>query len=111
MLLLQEFDIEIKDKSGKENLVTDHLSRIVQPEDATPIRDTFPYEHLFAIRMLPWYTNIFNFMVMGKFPPNITMSHRDKIKKDAKRYIWNEPYLWKHCADQVIRRCVEEHEV
>ena len=42
MLLLQEFDIAIKDKSGKENLVADHLSRIMLTEDTTPIHDTFP---------------------------------------------------------------------
>ena len=108
---MQEFDIEIKDKSGKENLVADHLSRIVQPEDAIPIHDTFPDEHLFAIQTPPWYADICNFMVTGKFPPELTRSQRDKIKKEARRYIWDEPYLWKHCADQVIRRCVEEHEV
>ena len=33
MLLLQEFDIEIRDKSGAENVVADHLSRIEGPVD------------------------------------------------------------------------------
>jgi hypothetical protein len=111
MLLIQEFDIEIRDKSGKENLVADHLSRIILPEDSTPIRENFPDESLFATRLVPWYADIVNFMVTKEFPPGITRSQRDKIKKEAKRYVWDEPYLWKYGADQVIRRCVEHHEV
>jgi hypothetical protein len=33
MLLLQEFNVEIKDKNGVENLVADHLSRIERDAD------------------------------------------------------------------------------
>ncbi|XP_058733217.1 uncharacterized protein LOC131604819 [Vicia villosa] len=49
ILLLQEFDLEIKDKKGVENVVADHLSRMegIKPEE-TPINDDFPYERLIA---------------------------------------------------------------
>ena len=48
-LLLQEFDLEIKDKPGSKNMVDDQLSRMenLKPEEI-PINDDFPYEHLVA---------------------------------------------------------------
>ncbi|RDX99452.1 hypothetical protein CR513_17503, partial [Mucuna pruriens] len=46
ILLLQEFDIEIRDKRGGENLVADHLSKIERESDPMPIRDDFPDEQL-----------------------------------------------------------------
>ncbi|CAN6700797.1 unnamed protein product [Malus baccata var. baccata] len=49
MLLLQEFDIEIRDKKGVENVVADHLSRLVH-EEASPISETFPDEQLMSIQ-------------------------------------------------------------
>ncbi|CAN6547364.1 unnamed protein product [Malus baccata var. baccata] len=51
MLLLQEFDIEIRDKKGVENVVADHLSRMVH-EEALPSSETFPDEQLMSIQIV-----------------------------------------------------------
>ncbi|CAN6544182.1 unnamed protein product [Malus baccata var. baccata] len=50
ILLLQEFDIEIRDKKGSENVVADHLSRMVHNEESLPILETFPDEQLLSIK-------------------------------------------------------------
>lgn len=112
VLLLSEFDLEIKDKRGTENRVADHLSRLVHVEDELRLQETFPDEQLFSANVtLPWYVNMVNYMVTNMFPPGLSKAQRDKIKSDAKYYVWDDPYLWKHCADQVIRRCVPENEI
>jgi hypothetical protein len=41
-LLLQEFDITILDKLGKDNVVVDFLSRITSNENEPPVEDCFP---------------------------------------------------------------------
>jgi hypothetical protein len=72
ILLLQEFDIEIQDKKGTENAVTDHLSRLTMDftEDATPISETFPNEQLMHIAhsLAPWFVDIVNYLVTGQMP-------------------------------------------
>ncbi|KAM2638106.1 hypothetical protein EV1_022523 [Malus domestica] len=56
MLLLQEFDIEIKDKKGSDNVVADHLSRLVREEEDLPISETFPDEQLLSVQVsAPWF--------------------------------------------------------
>jgi hypothetical protein len=71
-LLLQEFDIEIRDKKGSQNLVADHLSRITVDftEEAVPIFETFPDEQLMHIAHAhsPWFANIVNYLVTGQMP-------------------------------------------
>lgn len=111
ILLLQEFDLEIKDRKGAENSVADHLSRLVREEDSLPIPELFPDEHLFEMKgMIPWYADIVNYLVTGILPKHLGKSKKDKIRYEAKYYVWDEPYLWKFCSDQVIRRCVSENE-
>ncbi|CAN6707353.1 unnamed protein product [Malus baccata var. baccata] len=111
ILLLQEFDIEIRDKKGSENVVADHLSRMVHNEESLPILETFPDEQLLSIKVsAPWYADIVNFLVSKRIPSEFTRHQRDKLKHDAQFYVWDDPYLWKFCPDQIIRRCVHDSE-
>jgi hypothetical protein len=70
ILLLQEFDITIKDKKGTENIVADHLSRLTinSTSDITQINDYFPDESLLSISTMPWFVNIVNFLATGDLP-------------------------------------------
>ena len=49
ILLLQEFDLEIKDKVEAENVIADHLSRLIVESHDAPIDDTFPDECFMAV--------------------------------------------------------------
>ncbi|KAM1829970.1 hypothetical protein ACFX14_022720 [Malus domestica] len=52
MLLLQEFNIEIRDKKGSENVMADHLSHLVHDEDSLPILETFLGEQLLSLKII-----------------------------------------------------------
>ncbi|GJT32888.1 reverse transcriptase domain-containing protein [Tanacetum coccineum] len=91
VLLLQGFDIEIKDKKGAENLAVDHLSRLENPDLGTfmedEITDEFLDEHLMILKSElnndePWYADYVNYIV-GKIL----------------------------CSDNVMRRCVAGNEI
>ncbi|CAM8908573.1 unnamed protein product [Rhodiola kirilowii] len=112
ILLLQEFDVEIKDKKGIENTEADHLSRIVREEETRAITETFPDEYLFAVKeQAPWYANIVNYVVGGTFISSFTIAQRLRLKHDSRYYIWDDPYLWKIGSDQVVRKCVPDSEI
>ena len=70
VLLLQEFNLQIKDKKGVENVVVDHLSRLTIANNThnPPINDEFPKESLFLVKKAPWYAHIANFLAIGELP-------------------------------------------
>ncbi|KAJ8774906.1 hypothetical protein K2173_019910 [Erythroxylum novogranatense] len=113
VLLLQEFDVEIKDKKGTENAVADHLSRLELEESKppTPIQETFADEQLFRVNeKLPWFADVVNYLATGLIPLDLNLSQKKKFLFDAKSYLWDEPLLFKRGPDQVIRRCIPEDE-
>ena len=61
ILLLQEFNLEIRDKKGTENLVADHLSRLTTSEESTPLKDDFPDEHLFVLKV--WFLGALTLLI------------------------------------------------
>ena len=106
---LQEFDLEIKDKKGTENLAADHLSRLEGPRDEVQINNNFPDEQLLAIKDIqpvPWFADSVNYLVAKVIPPKFSYQQKKRFFAQLKHYYWEEPILYKHCADQVIRRCV-----
>ena len=114
VLLLQEFDVEIKDKKGTENLVVDHLSRLEGASDEVQVNDDFPDEQLLAIEdkmAVPWFADYVNYLVAKVVPPKFNYQQKKRFFAHLKHYYWEEPILNRHCADQVIRRCVLEDKV
>ena len=72
---MQEFDLEIKDKKGIENLVADHFSRLEGPRDEVQINDNFPDEQLFEIegvQPIPWFADYVNYLVAKVIPPEFS---------------------------------------
>ena len=70
VLLLQEFNLQIRDKKGVENVVANHLSRltIIHNTHNTPINAEFPEESLLLVEKAPWYAHIANYLAIGELP-------------------------------------------
>ncbi|XP_072084586.1 uncharacterized protein [Arachis hypogaea] len=113
VLLLQEFDIEVRDRKGSENQVADHLSRVPQEakqDKPHQVNENFPDEHLFQIQQTPWFADIANYKVGRKIPQEFSKQQMKKLLNEARKFLWDEPFLFKRCSDGMIRRCVPESE-
>ena len=112
VLLLQEFDVEIKDKKGSKYFVADHLS-ILELEDneasQVHINDSFSDEQLLVVSHVdwtPWFVDIVNYLAVGNINSDLISQQKKRFFSDLRHYFWEDPIVYRHCADQMIRRCI-----
>ncbi|GKC31218.1 reverse transcriptase domain-containing protein [Tanacetum coccineum] len=109
ILLLQEFDIEIKDRKGTGNVVADHLSRIENDDssDDSEVDDNFPGETLMEINTKnePWFADFANYLVGDIIPKGMTYQQKNKFFSDLKHYFWRKTLPFsKYVLAVMIRR-------
>nr|GEX81110.1 reverse transcriptase domain-containing protein [Tanacetum cinerariifolium] len=102
-----------------KNLAADHLSRLENPYenvlDPKEINKTFPLETLSMVTFrgdssAPWFADFANYHAGNFIVKGVTSQQKNKFFKDVKHYFWDDPFLFKICADQVIRRCMHGKE-
>ncbi|GJW26772.1 reverse transcriptase domain-containing protein [Tanacetum coccineum] len=116
---------------SKSIVYTDHsaLKYLMNKQDAKPrllrlenphkdvlenkdINENFPLETLGVISSgsTPWFADFANFHAGNFIIKGMTTQQKKKFFKDVKHYFWDDPYLFRICADQIIRRCVHGQE-
>ncbi|GKC08017.1 reverse transcriptase domain-containing protein [Tanacetum coccineum] len=97
----------------------DAMSRLENPHQrdfvGMEINDNFPHESLNIISLNPdneplWFADIANYLVGNVFVRGMSSQQKKKFFKDVRHYFWDDPYLFRICADQVIRLCVDGKE-
>ncbi|GJY57805.1 reverse transcriptase domain-containing protein [Tanacetum coccineum] len=120
VLLLQEFDFNVIDTKGAKNLTADHLSRLENPYenvlDPKEVNEKFPLETLNMVTSrgdssTPWFADYANYHAGNFIVKGMSSQQKNKFFKDVKHYFWDDPFLFKICADQVIQQCVAGQEV
>ncbi|GKE66246.1 reverse transcriptase domain-containing protein, partial [Tanacetum coccineum] len=107
--MLAVFAIIIRDKKGSENLAADHLSRLENPHkdvlENKDINEHFPLETLGVISngSTPWFADFANYHAGNFIIKGMSTQQKRKFFKDVKHYFWDDPYLFRICADQIIR--------
>nr|GEX41685.1 DNA-directed DNA polymerase [Tanacetum cinerariifolium] len=110
-----KFTFKVIDTKEAESLAVDHLSRLENPHqnvlDPKEINESFPLETLNLVSThgnssTTWFADFANYHARNFVVKGMSSQQINKFFKDVKHYFLDDPFLFKICADQVIRRCV-----
>jgi hypothetical protein len=89
--------------------VADYLSRLQFEKSAKlPINDHIRDDTLLKVSPTDlWYANIVNYIVADYIPPR---ADKKKIIRDSRSHLWGDSYLYRLCADGLLRRCIQAFE-
>nr|GEV63506.1 reverse transcriptase domain-containing protein [Tanacetum cinerariifolium] len=105
-------------RPGAKNLAADHLSGLENPHqnvlDPKEINESFPLETLNLVsthgnQSTPWFADFANYHAGNFIVKGMSSQQKSKFFKDVKHYFWDDPYLFKNYAEQVIRRAAGEN--
>ncbi|GJU06222.1 reverse transcriptase domain-containing protein, partial [Tanacetum coccineum] len=102
-------------KDAKARLLR-YVSRLENPHkdvlENKNINEIFPLETLgvISIKSTLWFADYANFHAGNFIIKGMSTQQKRKFFKDVKHYFWDAPYLFRTCADQIIRRCVHGQE-
>ncbi|GJT67798.1 hypothetical protein Tco_1019278 [Tanacetum coccineum] len=116
VLLLQEFDVPFLTRkeviSSRPIICKDSRILTKMIGGIKDINEHFPLETLGVISngSTPWFADIANYHAGNFIIKGMSTQQKRKFFKDVKHYFWDDPYLFRICADQIIRRCISGHE-
>ena len=53
-------------------------------------------------KVFPWFVDIANYRVAGIIPYDLTAQQKQRFFAKEKHYFWDDPNLFRQCADQII---------
>nr|GEU86315.1 reverse transcriptase domain-containing protein [Tanacetum cinerariifolium] len=120
-MIEQNMEVFMDDFSvfGAENYTADHLSRLENPYENVfnpkEINESFHLETISKLahhaQSTSWFADFANYHARKFIIKGMSTQQKHKFFKDVKHYFSDDPYLFKTCADQAIRRCVAGQEV
>ena len=59
----------------------------------------------------PWYVDFAKYLVNGLLPHDLSYQQKKRFLHDLRSYHWNEPYLYKMCSDNTVKRFVPDEKI
>lgn len=109
VLLVEEFDLEVKDLKGTGNQVVDHFSHLEEEAmlklgDELEINDTFSNDHVLATsqELITWFVDFANYLTSDPILEDMSFQQYKLFMHEVRRFFWYDPYLFQVYANGAI---------